>query len=274
MTVDEAKQHFQKLAQESGLSKEETETVLKAMENEKFRSTVSNGYKRQEDYSRDMDSVRAEKQRLKDWYEKEELPKYQRYQQSIERLERYQQEYGDIDDSQGLNNGRNGNGNGGRVNGNGGAADGYMRKEDVSKYVEEQLKQRDGAYVGLTKTAVKIGHDYARRFNEVLDVDAVEEIALKRGLSLDQAYKEFIAPKEQAAMEARHKEEIEKAKAEAVRDYQSRHQLPVDTKPREAHPFWDRKPLETGKTEAQADANSRDEFMKGWNNYSEELTNK
>jgi hypothetical protein len=270
MTVDEAKTHFTKLAQDAGLSKEETEHVLKAMENERFRSTVSNGYKRQEDYSREMDAVRVEKQRLKDWYEKEELPKYQRYQQSIDQLEAYRSQYGELDD--GLNNGRY-TSNRGNGNGNG-ATDGYMRKEDVSKYVEEQLRQRDGAYVGLTKTAIRIGHDYARRFNEVLDVDAVEKLALDKGLALDQAYKEFIAPKEQAAMEARHKDEIERAKAEAVRDYASRHQLPIDTKPKDAHPFWDRKPPETGKTEADADHRSREEFMSGWNNYEQELAHK
>ena len=82
MTLEEAKQHFTKLAQESGLAKEQQEAVLQAMENEKFRTTLSNGYKRHEEYSREMDAIRAEKERLKNWYEKEELPKYQLYTQS------------------------------------------------------------------------------------------------------------------------------------------------------------------------------------------------
>jgi len=272
MNADEAKKHFQTLAENAGLSKEQQEAVLKAMDNDRFRTDVSNGYKRQEDYSREMDGLRGEKERLKTWYEKEELPKYQRYQQSLERLEAYQTKYGELDDPQGLNNGDRDRGNGGGGNGNGNT--GYMSKEAVSKYVEEQLRARDGAYVGLTKTAVRIGHDYVRRFNEPLDVDAVEKIALERGLPLDQAYDVYVAPKEREAMEKRHKDEIEKAKQEAVRDYQSRHQLPVDTKPREAHPFWDRKVQEQGKTEAEADAGSREAFMQGWNNYETELTNK
>lgn len=277
MNAEEAKQHFTRLAQESGLPKEQMDAVLQAFENERFRNQVTNGYQRQEEFSRQMDAVRAEKQRLTDWYEKDELPKYQRYQASLDALERYRSTYGDLD-QQGLNNGQNGNGysngNGNMMGNMANGNRGYMSKEDVSRYVEEQLKQRDGAYVGLTKTAVRIAADYNRRFADVLDVDAVERIALEKGLPLDQAYKEYIAPKEAAAMETRHKEEIERAKAEAVRDYASRHQLPIDTKPKEAHPFWDRKPLEEGKTMADADHRSREEFMQGWNNYTEELGRK
>jgi len=266
MTLEEAKQHFTKLAQESGLPKEQQEAVLQAMENEKFRTTVSNGYKRHDEYSREMDAIRAEKERLKNWYEKEELPKYQLYTQSAEELRRYKDLYGDLqDDPQGLNNGRNGNRGGGDRGSPG------LTKEELDRYVEEKLKQRDGAYVGLTKTAVKISADYMRRFNDTLDVDAVEKLAIEKGLPLDQAYKEFVAPKEQAALEARHKEEIEKAKAEAIRDFQSRLKLPVDTKPKEAHPFWDRKSPQEGKTDLDQDRASRDEFMAGWNNYEAEL---
>lgn len=265
MTNEEAKAHFQKLAQDAGLSKEQTETVLQAMENEKFRTGVSAGYKRHEDYSREMDQMRTEKQRLRDWYEKEELPKYQSYQQGLDKLAKYREVYGDIDEDQGLNIPQ-ANGNGNRRSAAG------MTKEEVDRYIEDKLRLRDGAYVGLTKTAMKISADYMKRFNDLLDVDAVEKIALDKGLPLDQAYKEFIAPKEQAAMEARHKEEIEKAKAEAVRDYQSRMHLPVDTKPRDAHPFFDRKTVEPGKTDQDQDRSSREEFMKGWNDYAAEVT--
>ncbi len=261
MTLEEAKAHFTKLAQDSGMDAESTKTVLQAMENEKFRTGLAAGYKRHDEYSREMDSVRAEKQRLKDWYEKEELPKYQVYQAGAEELRKYKEAYGNLDDG-GLNNGGNGNGNGnGRGNGHG------MTQEQLDKYLEDKLKQRDSAYVGLTKTAVRISSDYTKRFQDTLDVDAVEELALKKGLPLDQAYKEYIAPKEQAATEARHKAEIEAAKAEAVRDFTSRMKLPIDSKPHEAHPFFERKGPEAGKTEADMDRASKEEFMKGWNDY-------
>lgn len=270
MNADEAKQHFTKLAQDAGLPKEQMDAVLQAFENERFRSQVTNGYQRQDEFSRQMDAVRAEKQRLQDWYEKEEYPKYQRYQASINALERYRSQYGELDDGQGLNNGRNGNGNG---NGN----PGYMSREDVSRYVEEQLKQRDGAYVGLTKSTMKAQADYMRRFKEPMsdsDVDEIEAHALKNNMDFSVAYKDWLQPRVEALKDKVHKEEIERAKAEAVRDYASRHQLPIDTKPQEAHPFWDRKPVEEGKTPMDADRTSREEFMQGWNNYAEELTPK
>lgn len=270
MTVDEAKAHFTKLAQDSGLDKDQTASVLQAMENEKFRGSLSQGYKRHEEYSRGLDEVRNEKERLKQWYEKEELPKYQLYSKSLDELRRYQTEFGDLGDDQGLNNGgdRNGGGNNNRRAGSGAA----MTAEQFEKILEDRLKQRDSAYVGLTKSAVKISADYTKRFNDTLDVDAVEKIALERGLSLDIAYQEYIRPKEQVLMETRHKDEIEKAKLEAVRDYASRHRLPVDSKAQEAHPFFDRKTPATGAGAGDEDRNSRDEFMKGWNNYEAELT--
>src|SRR5262245_21022064 len=264
MTPKEAKDHFTKLAQEAGLGKDETAAILQAMDNEKFISGISQGYKRHDEYSRGLDEVRAEKARLQNWYEKEELPKYQAWQTDIDKLKRYRDTYGDFeDDDQGLNNGRNARGNANRPG---------VSKEELDKYFDEKLRQRDAAYVGLTKTAVKISADYTKRFGDTLDVDAVEKMALEKGLSLDQAYKEYIAPKEDAAREGRHQEDIKKAKEEATRDYQARLKIPVDTKPREAHPFYDRKTPDKNVSDLDQDRGSREEFMKGWNDYEAEVS--
>lgn len=262
MTSEEAKAHFTKLAQTAGLDKDATAVVLQAMENDKFRGELTQGYKRHEEYSRDLDALRTEKERLATWYEKEEMPKYRKYTESLEELDRYRKAGGASDD-QGLNNGGAGGGAGGR---GGGASTGLTKQE-----VEDMLRQRDAAYVGLTKTAVRISADYTRRFNETLDVDAVEKLALEKGLPLDQAYTSYIAPKEQVAMEARHAAAIEAAKVEAVRDYQSKNHIPVDTKPKEAHPYFDRASPKEGASELDADRNSQAEFMKGWNTHVEEL---
>ena len=274
MTIEEARKHFTKLAEDAGLDKDQAQAVLKAMENDKFRENLSSGYKRHDEFSREMDAVRTEKQRLAAWYQNEELPKFQQYQAGLEKLKRYEETYGEVSDD-GLNNGRGGigdpNRNGNRAHNSGSWS---VSKEELDKLVEDKLKQRDGAYVGLTKTAVRISSDYMQRFKDILDVDAVEKLALEKGLPLDQAYKEFIAPKEQAALEARHKEDIEKAKAEAIRDYQSRLKLPIDTKPKEAHPFFDRKSPEKDKSELDQDRSSKDAFMQGWNNYVEEVQQK
>lgn len=267
MTAEEAKIHFQKLAQDSGLSKEQTDAVLQAMDHDKFRGAVAQGYKRHDEYSRGMDELRADRARLQDWYQREELPKYNAYNQGLADLRRYQEIYGSLDDAQGLNNGGQG-GQGGQGNA---APGGSMTKAELEQYLEEKLRQRDGAYVGLTKTAVKIAADYTRRFGDVLDVDAVEKLALEKGLALDQAYKEYVAPKEQTLMETRHKEDIERAKAEAVRDFQSRLKIPVDTKPKESHPFFDRKSPDPKMSELDADRHSREAFMQGWNNYEAEM---
>jgi len=278
MTLDEAKTHFTRLAQESGLDDASTKAVLQAMENEKFRGNLSTGYKRHDEYSRDMDALRAERERLRQWYEREELPKYQLYTQSAQELQAYRDRYGQLQqqqqqDSQGLNNGRGGM----TDSGNGYGASGGLTKEELDRYVEDKLRLRDQAYVSLTKDSMKAQNDYFRRFGRPLsdqEVDDIEKYALDRGMHFSQAYKEYISPKVEEANQLRHKEEIEKAKAEAIRDYQSRMKLPVDSKPKEAHPFFDRKTPDKALSEVDQDRHSRDAFMTGWNNYAEELQNK
>jgi hypothetical protein len=276
MTLDEAKQHFTKLAQDAGLDAKQTEVVLQAMENEKFRNNLGQGYKRHEEYSRDMDALRSEKERLKNWYENEELPKYNTYVASTEELRQYKQLYGDLNsDPQGLNNGRNGTGS----NGNGGGPGMTQEQFDrlFNKAFEEKNRVRDGAFVELMKSGWKAQGDFFRRFNQPLsdqDIDEIEKIAVKNGKQLTDAYKDYIAPKIDAARDALHKKELEDARAEGARDALSRLHLPVDTKPKEAHPFWDRKSVEAGKTELDQDKASREAFYQGWNNYEQGLQKK
>lgn len=270
MTQEEARAHYTKLAQESGLSPEATTAFLQAMENDRFRGALSTGYQRHDEYSRGMDALRAEKERLKQWYEQEELPKYQLYQQGTEELRKYKERYGALDD--GLNNGRGGIQDQ-QPNGNGNVSRG-LSKEDLDKYIEDKLRQRDNAYVQLMKDGASIQGDHHTRFGKHLtkaEINEIEKVALDNGVVFGKGYELWVAPKERDAAEARHKEEIEKAKAEAVRDYQSRLHLPVDTKPRDAHPFFDRKAVDKNVSEVDQDRHSREAFLQGWNNYKEEL---
>jgi hypothetical protein len=268
MTIDEARAHYTKLAQDSGLSPEATTAFLQAMDNDRFRGALSTGYQRHDEYSRGMDALRAEKERLRQWYEQEELPKYQLYQQGSDELRRYKERYGALDD--GLNNGRGGMQD---QSGNGNLSRG-MSKEEIDKYVEDKLRQRDNAYVQLMKDSASIPMDHYTKFGKPLsraEINEIEKVALDNGVVFNKGYELWVQPKEREAAEARHKEELEKAKAEAVRDYQSRMKLPVDTKPKEAHPFFDRKTVDKNISEVDQDRHSREAFMQGWNNYQEEL---
>jgi len=272
MTLDEARQHFAKLAQDAGLDAKQTEIVLQAMENDKFRNNLSQGYRRHEEYSRDMDALRSEKERLKNWYENEELPKYQTYIASTEELRKYKQMYGDLhSDPQGLNNGRNG------MAGNGNGPGPGMTREEFDKLLQERDRIRDGAVVELMKSGWKAQGDHFRRFNQPIsneDIDQIEKYAVDHGKQFTDAYNAVMAPRIDAAREAAHKKELEDARAEGARDALSRLHLPVDTKPKEAHPFWDRKSVEAGKTELDQDRASREAFFQGWNNYEQDLQKK
>jgi hypothetical protein len=265
MTVQEAKTYFQKLAQDAALSKEQQESILQAMDNEKFGKGLADGIKRHDEFSREMDGLRAEKQRLQNWYQNEELPKYNKWQQDADTLQKYQQLYGELDD-QGLNNGNQSAPNRRQTSG--------VSKEDLDKYLADQFRQRDAAYVGLTKSTMKASHDHLRRFKTPLeeeDIDKIEKLALDRGYDFSTAYKEYIAPKIQAATDAQHKAEIEQAKTDAVRDYQSRMKLPLDARPKEAHPFYDRQVPDPKIDPLDHERNSKNEFMTGWNNYEQEM---
>src|SRR5215475_4249841 len=103
-----------------------------------------------------MDSLRNERERLRQWYEREELPKYQLYTQSAAELQKYKDRYGQLDD-QGLNNGRGG------INDNGNGFAPHMTKEEIARYVDEQLRLRDSAYVQLTKEAAIIPGEHFTR---------------------------------------------------------------------------------------------------------------
>ena len=134
---------------------------------------------------------------------------------------------------------------------------------DASKYLtvdqlEKMNQERDARYAGVIKAATRLASRHAAKYGEELDVDEVERIAVEKKLPIDQAYKEWIAPREQKAQEERHKKEIEAAKAEAVRDYASQHRLPVDPKPVEVAPIHRSKAAEVPK---DIDA----ELLAAWN---------
>lgn len=88
------------------------------------------------------------------------------------------------------------------------------------KTLDERVGKAEGMALEMAKIASTIGLDYYKRFGEVLDFDAVQKIAVEKGLNAKQAYDEFIRPRnteaEKARYDAEKKAEYERGLAEGA----------------------------------------------------------
>ena len=250
------KQYWQELAKKAGLSDEMAKPVLEALGQEAVAKAFNEGFKPMPDYSRDLDGVRdrtkvetaaAVKAQYDEWYQRTALPAYQEHLKAVELTKKYQETYGPLD-STNPNPGNNGNA----------AHESVFTKKEF----EEAMAAKLQAWSSDLLTVNRHSLDYYHRFKEPLDVGAVAKFAQEKGIaSVDEAYRQYTAPKtaeiEKTALEARIKSERE----EAVRDYASKHQLPVAPRARDPHPLFDRTAVKDGTDPERA---SRDAFMEGW----------
>ena len=113
----------------------------------------------------------------------------------------------------------------------------FLKKDDVKKMLDEQGNQM----LTILEWAAKKPVEHFKTTGEVLDISAVKKLAVDKGLSLDQAYQELTAPlfaeRAQKDIEAK----LKAAREEGAREFASTHTLPIDAKPREYHPIFDRK---------------------------------
>jgi hypothetical protein len=256
MKKSEAAEYFRQLAQNSGLDEASTATVLKALDNEQFAEGVTGSIMRQDDYNRNLDALRSKSQELDQWYHETAMPAYRTNLESIDKLHKYEQTYGDLDVAGPTN-----------TQGN------DMGQEEILKAVDERLRARDLAFISLQKDVSDITFDYYQRFGEKLDLNEIDELARKTGLPAKQAYKEYIAPKLEEKQKSDFQEKLKAAREEGYRDAVSKHSLPVDSSQRDSSPFFDRVEVKQPVTELEQDRAARSAFMDGWNNYSEGMKN-
>jgi hypothetical protein len=70
---------------------------------------------------------------------------------------------------------------------------------DASKYISKDdydaaLKRIEGQSLFVIKEGLKASQDYMTRFKKPLDIDALEKFAVEKGLPINQAYRDFVAP--------------------------------------------------------------------------------
>lgn len=245
MTADEAKTYFQKLAQEAGLDEASTTAIVAGLGNEKFAKGIVDGFKRQDEFSRSMDQVRAKETELTKWYNEQAVPAYQANLTGLQKLQEYEKRFGTLDEGE--------------------KPDSVPKDVLTRKEYEELNAQRDKAYINLNKTLSKITIDHFQKFGEPVDLNALEKLALDSGLPLESAYDKFIQPKVEERREADLKVRIQKEREEAAREALSKFKLPVDAKPRDFHPVFDRTEAPKGTSDLEQERTSRAAFLDAWN---------
>lgn len=134
----------------------------------------------------------------------------------------------------------------------------YLTKDDLARFAVDQSTRT----ATVIKSVGRLASRHAAKFNEELDVDALEEIATKKGLPLEAAYNEYIAPREDERRNKDLEARIKAARDEGAREALSRHKLPVDAVPQESAPVigrWNKQSTESAKPATDG------ELLEAWN---------
>lgn len=259
--------YWKKLAEQHGVSEETANAILTVIQDEKAGKAFLDGFVPQSDYSRDLNKQQEEwkgklsaaeqtAKEVRDWYSTAKPA----YDAALEegtklkgRLAKYEETFGSISDD--------------------GGAPKLPPDVVTRKDLEELAKNQAGNTARVMKDLVRAATDHVHRFGEPLDVDAFEKYIVDNNLSPREGYDRYISPK----LEERRNNEIEarvkREREEAVRDYASRHKMPVDQAPRELSPFFDRKEPAKDSSPLQQDRDSRNVFIESMRNPAGQTTN-
>jgi hypothetical protein len=245
-----AKDYLEQLAQTAGLDAETKATLLKAVENDKFATALAASVSRQEDYSRNMDALRKDRESFetdrtswKDWYA-----------QATAREAEIAAELEDLRKKAHAGGSGGGGGNGDKVG---------MTREDLDKI----LAGERGNMISVIKAMGTIASRHAAEFHEALDVTAVEKIALEKRITVEQAYEDYVAPRIQTRKDEEFAAKLKAAHDDGVKEGLSKVGLPDDSAaPRGHHVLFDRPRPTDGKPAAPAGLRERAaNFVEAWN---------
>ncbi len=248
---------FKELANEAGLSAEETSAFIKVAENQKLASRVETTVKTaEEDYQAQLGRVKTLDAELNDYkvwangngtlrdgrkIDKGALAAYQelqkQYSDAAVELERMK---------------------------NGGAPPDFDTTKFVTRDdIQKQLSDRDARYAGVIKQMGRLASKHAVNFKEELDVDALEKLAIETNLPLDVAYDRLIQPRVEEARKTAAEADKKAYAEQAVKDALSRHSLPTDPTPQATAPIFIQRDKAAEKANGKP-ANMDAELMQAW----------
>jgi hypothetical protein len=207
-----------------------------------------------EDYSKNSDELRAERQKFdgevaearsringwESWYGKTSTE----VATMKEQLAAYEAEHGPLSGDKGS-----------------------VKHPAVKSITEEDLQKAiyasQGASLKFGTDLMKVGMRHMKQFGEELDTDKLIEVATKENLPLNAAYDVMVADKREEARTKALNERIKKEREEAVSDFQAKHHFPV-VSPDSGRPHaLDLQP-KVGKTETDRVAAAVGDFSKNW----------
>ena len=250
-----AKEYYEGVLKTAGVSEAKRQVLMAALDDEEISKALQAEAVapklRQDDYSRNMDALKADRQKWEKFYADNLTWKAQEEARIAQLLA--------------------GGGNGEDVIRTTG-----QEFETFKKTWQDELtksnQQRDAQVVNLLKDGMFLASQHAVEFKEALDTEALAKIAMEKGKSLRDAYADLVAPRRAELQSTQHKEELKRVADEAVRDYAAKHHIPVDTQPREYHPIFDRDPAKqveyqpnTGRLSPTAERQLRSNFVDTWN---------
>ena len=199
-------EYLDSLAQTAGLEDDVKAALKKALGNEKFAKELENGVKRQSDYSRGMDELKTQKQQVdnqigqwREWYNTAVANDAAREEELV------------------------------RLRGNGNSNVTVTPTVTNPGFSKKDLDEREGRMIQIVKQGMRIASSHAAKFGEPLDTDALEKVAVEKGLTLDRAYEEMIRPRVEESRQKEWDEKLKLAREEGVREGLSKREIPGES---------------------------------------------
>lgn len=255
MKADEIKQYMEKLAQK--LPEDQRKSFLQAASDDELSKELAANMKRHDEYSRDADKLRADREEfaktqkeINDWYARA-LPEYEQTkkeavgaksaaEQAQRMVQQYQSLYGPLEGYTTVpaNNPGNGSPSAGPTTGD------YVSKADLAKEVQRLQQIAADQAAGIVSVALPLGIKHFEKFHEVLDFNSLIKAATESGAKplspIEVAYERMTSDKSKALEAEAQKKHDDQIRADAIKDFQSKNNIPVDTRPRESSVFFDR----------------------------------
>lgn len=267
MNAAQAREYFKSQAIANGLTETEIADVLKGLENDKVATEMLKAFVPRTVYSKDLNDKDTEAKDAKkradtweQWHKEKGEPAYQANLKGIDTLRKYIERYGAIEDGGDLKDAVKKTG---------------MTIEEVTELLDKRLQDQSNRFVGLTKDAVRISNEYRDTFGKSLDVDAVEDFALKNNLSLRDAYNKYVSPQIEEKRSKEFELKLKQARDEGYKEGTSKSSMPTSRRENhdEPHPLFDQERLKTEATkDGSGDRAGREAFLDAWNNAEELVT--
>ena len=214
------KEYYEGILKQAGVSDAKRQALVAALDDEEVSKALLNEQiaprLRHDEFSREMDKLKKQKDETTDYYNKLVTWKNEQDQAYAAALA-------------GING--NGNGNGSFVN-----QGDFISKKDFEawqKQINEAAQAREANFITISKKVGRLASRHAAKFGEELDTDALEKVVVEQKVDLDRAYELMVADRLKAQQDASLAERIKREREEAVREFASTRQIPIDSAPRD-----------------------------------------